>query len=75
MLGTGQREVTHYMKAMPSSYGPSWHHGNDHLRHEADLTLYLENIQAVVAVFTYVSLVSPGPLVSTRTKGPFAIFG
>jgi hypothetical protein len=63
------------MKAMPSSYGPSGHHGDDHLGHKTNEALYFQDIQPMVAILTYIALVPSGALIPSGAKSPFAILG
>jgi len=46
VLTTGQGQVGHHVQAVATPGRPARHHGDHHLRHEPDESLYLEDVEA-----------------------------
>ena len=67
------RHVTDHMQAVASSYSPSRNDSNHHLVHETNLTLHIEDVETIHAVFTCVAGVGADVLISPAAKGPSAI--
>ena len=59
VLGAGQREVGHHVQAVAAAGRPAGDHADDHLGHEADEALHLEDVQAAGAARLIESSVSP----------------
>ena len=63
------------MQAVTAADGPSRHHGDDHLVHETDLTLDVEDVESVDAILALVSRVGTDVLVPAAAKRPTAVLG
>ena len=63
------------MQAVATSHGPSRNDGDDHLVHETDLALDVEDVESVDAVLPFVSGVGTDVLVSAAAKGPTSVLG
>ena len=79
-----ERQVTHHVQAVPAAHGPARHHGDDHLGHEADQPLHLEDVKpaqaarvglAGLVALVLVAVLAADALVSARAEGPPAVLG
>ena len=78
MLAAGHGQVADDVQAVASAGGPSRHDADDHLGHEADEALHLEDVESagaagidrvgVVAVGIPIAIAPPDALVATRTE-------
>src|SRR6056300_796145 len=62
------------METMTPADSPTRYNSNDHFIHEANLTLYIKNVESVNTVSTFIACVRTHALVSSRTKSPTAVF-
>ena len=75
MLLAGQGHVAHDVQAVPAAHGPSWHHGDHHLVHEADLALDVQDVESVDPVLAFVAGVGPDILIATAAERPAPVLG
>ena len=83
VLGAGEREVAHHVQAVPAARRPARDDADDHLRHEPDQALHLEDVQstgaagidrsAVVALGVLVAVLAADALVAARAERPAAV--
>ena len=65
--------MSHTTCKLSSTDGPSGHHGDDHLVHETDLTLDVEDVESVDAILALVSRVGTTvPAAATPNRRPWA---
>ena len=77
------REVAHHVQAVSASDRPTWHDTHDHLRHESNESLHLEDVQSTgpaglhgvfrVAVGVLVAVLAANALVATAAERPAAV--
>src|SRR5690606_41845727 len=69
------RRSSDLVKRMTATNSPTVYHTNHYFWHKTNQTLYFQNIQPMITIFTYISLVTSSSLISPTTKGPHSIFG
>lgn len=80
MLCGCQREVAHNVQRVSSPYSPPGYHCDDDLGHEANQTLYLEDVEPpessrvdTVAALVLIPVLATNTLVSAGAEGPAAV--
>src|SRR4051794_15849812 len=74
VLGAGQRQVGDDVQAVPPSGGPARDDADDHLGHEPDQPLHLQDVQPAAGVLTVlVPVPAPHPLITAGAERPAAV--